>query len=263
MSRAYDIMPTSAGLVALAVALVLSATCASAQASDPTEIPADWPAPVDTSMRFYWLGIDQLEWRGNDGPDALRWDLQGWWGTDRHKAWLKSEGEQSTEGPSAGDAEVQLLYSRMIAPFWDAQIGVRQDFLFGAGPNRERTFGVLGLQGLARYWFELEPSLFVSDDGDVSFRLAGTYDLYVTQRLVAQPRLELNAAASDASRFGIESGVNDIELGLRLRYEIRREFAPYLGVNWLRRLGDTADLARNEGEEIDVVGVVVGIRIQF
>lgn len=263
MLRANEIVRRSAGVAALAVALVLSATCTLAQTSDPTEIPADWPPPLDTSMRFYWLGIDQLEWRGNDGADAFRWDLQGWWGTDRHKAWLKSEGERSTEGPSAGDAEVQLLYSRMIAPFWDAQIGVRQDFLFGAGPNRERTFGVLGVQGLARYWFELEPSLFVSDDGDVSFRLTGTYDLYVTQRLVAQPRLELNAAASDARRFGIESGVNDIELGLRLRYEIRREFAPYLGVNWLRRLGDTADLARTEGEDIDVLGGVVGIRIQF
>lgn len=249
--------------IALMALIVLGATSIGAEPPAPETGDAEWPAPVDTSMPFYWVGIDQLEWRGNDGPDEFRWDLQGWWGTDGNKLWVKSEGTQTTSGTSNGDAEAQLLYSRMIASYWDAQIGVRQDFLFGSGPDRERTFAVLGLQGLAPYWFEVEPSLFISDEGDVSFRLMTTYDMYVTQRFVAQPRFELNAAAQDARKFGVESGVNDFELGLRLRYELRREIAPYIGINWLRKVGDTADLARSEGEDVDLLGFVAGIRIQF
>lgn len=252
----------SAVFLAIGVLGLLCAAIAAAD-PDPSSGDAEWPPPIDPSLRFYWLGIDQLEWRGNDGQDLFRWDLQGWWGSDQNKLWMKSEGERSTEGRSSGDAEIQLLYSRMVAPYWDVQLGVRQDFLFGAGPDRERTFAVLGLQGLAPYWFEVEPALFVSDDGDVSLRLTGTYDLYVTQRLVAQPRFELNAAFQDARKFGVESGVNDVELGLRLRYEIRREFAPYVGINWQRLVGDTEDLARREGEDVDVLGFVAGVRIQF
>jgi len=249
----------------MAVLLVVlsSVTGASAEVSAQDAGTQGWPAPVDTSMRFYYLQLDQLEWRLNDGPDEFRWDLQGWWGTDRHKLWVKSEGLTNTSGPSSGDAEVQLLYSRMIARYWDVQLGVREDVLFGAGPNRERTFGALGVQGLAPYWFEVEPTLFVSDDGDLSFRLTTTYDVYVTQRLVAQPRFELNVAAQDARAFGVESGVNDVELGLRLRYEIRREFAPYIGINWLRRIGDTADLVRQGGENPELLGFVAGVRLQF
>lgn len=224
---------------------------------------SDWPPPMETFMPFYWLGIDQLEWRGNDGVDEFRWDLQGWWGIDENKLWLKSEGEQTTSGASSADAEIQILYSRMVSAYWDVQVGARQDFLFGSDPDRERTFAVLAVEGLAPLWFEIEPSLFVSDAGDVSFRVTTTYDIYVTQRLVAQPRFELNAAVQDASKFGVQRGVNDVELGLRVRYEIRREFAPYIGLNWLRQLGNTANLARRKAEDVDLLGVVVGLRIQY
>jgi copper resistance protein B len=249
---------TLAGFVS--VLAVLSAL--NAHATAPEEPHPDWPAPMESSMKFYSMQFDQLEWRVNDGADEFRWDLQGWWGTDENKLWLKSEGEANTSGASGGDAEFQLLYSRMISPYWDAQVGIRQDVLFGGG-TRQRTFAVLGLEGLAPFWFDVEPALFISDDGDVSFRLTTTYDLYVTQRLVAQPRFEMNAAAQDARKFGVESGVNDVELGLRLRYEIRREFAPYVGVHWSRQLGDTADLARSEGEDVGVIGFVLGVRIGF
>ena len=109
----------------------------------------------------------------------------------------------------------------------------------------------------------MTPALFVSDDGDVSARLTVTYDVLFTQRLIAQPRFELNVAAQDDPTFGVESGFNDIELGLRIRYELRREFAPYFGVNWVRKLGDTAELARADGEDVDVLGFVVGIRLWF
>ncbi len=214
-------------------------------------------------MLFHSVRIDQLEWRAQEGADLFRWDVQGWWGGDQNKLWLKSEGESTLSGRLQGDAEIQLLYSRMIAPFWDAQVGVRQDFLYSGGADHERTFAVLTVDGLAPFWFELEPSLFVSDAGDVSFRLTTTYDLYVSQRLVLQPRFELNAAVQDVRKFGVQSGLNDVELGLRLRYEIHRDFAPYVGFNWLRQIGDTADLARDEGDDVDQLGFVAGLRIQF
>ena len=253
---------------ALIFALLLG-TCAvpgggSARAEDnPAGAPEEWPEPVpDSRLRFFLLG-DQLEFRANDGDELARWEVEGWWGGDINRLWLKTEGDVRTSGPSGGEAELQLLYGRAIPPFWDFQLGVRQDVLFGSGPDRERTFAAVGVEGLAPYWFEVTPTLFVSDEGDVSGRFTGTYDLLLTQRLVLQPRIELNVAVSDARKFGIESGFNDIELGLRLRYEIRREFAPYVGVNWLRKLGNTADLARDEGEDTSVVGLVVGLRVWF
>ena len=242
-------------------ALLLGAGPAFAE-NPRTGAPEDWPEPMPEMIHWYLLA-DQLEYRLNDGDDLVRWDAEGWLGGDTHRVWLKSEGEVRTTGPSGGDAEIQLLYGYNFAPFWDFQIGARQDFLFGSGPDRERTFAAIGVEGLAPYWFELSPTLFVSDDGDVSARLTGTYDVLLTQRLIAQPRVELNVAAQDAEKFGIERGFNDIELGLRLRYEIRREFAPYVGVNWLRKLGNTADLARREGEDASVVGFVAGLRIWF
>jgi len=245
------------------VALGLSLSPVGATAETPAGAPTDWPEPIlDSNLRYFVL-VDQLEFRGNDGDDLVRWDSEGWLGGDYNKLWFKTEGEVRTSGPSGGDAEFQILYGRTFAPFWDFQVGVRQDVLFGSGPDRERTFAVLGVEGLAPYWFEVTPALFISDDGDVSVRFTATYDLLFTQRLIAQPRIEVNAAAQDARKFGVESGFNDIELALRLRYEIRREFATYIGVNWLRKLGDTADLAREEGEDVDALGVVVGIRLWF
>ena len=227
-----------------------------------TGAPDDWPEAMPEMIHWFLLA-DQLEYRVNDGDDQAKWEVEGWLGGDTHRVWLESEGEVNTTGSSEGDAEVQLFYGYHFAPFWDVKVGARQDFLFGSGPNRERTFAAIGVEGLAPGWFEVEPMLFVSDDGDVSARLTADYDLLLTQRLVVQPRMELNVAAHDAKKFGIERGFNDIELGLRLRYEIRREFAPYVGVNWLRKLGNTADLARREGEDASVVGFVAGLRVWF
>ncbi len=255
-----------AALGGVAVVLLLCVSDARAGDAPPTDagVPeADWPEPMDTSMTFYWLQLDQLEWRLNDGPDVFRWDLQGWWGSDENKLWLKSEGEQNTTGRSGGDAEIQLLYSRMISSFFDAQLGLREDILNGPGEDRERTFAVLGFEGLAPYWFEVEPAVYVSHKGDVSFRLTSSYELNLTQRLVAQPRLEVNAAVQKVRNFGVGSGINDVELGLRLRYEVRREIAPYVGINWLRLVGDTADLARDDEEDRDVLSFVAGVRFQF
>ena len=248
--------------ILLAIAVLVLGSRPSAGENPRTGAPDDWPETMPEMIHWFVLA-DQLEYRVNDGDDQAKWEVEGWLGGDTHRVWLESEGEVNTTGPSGGDAEVQLGYGYNFAPFWDVKVGVREDFLFGPGPDRKRTLASLGVGGLAPGWFEVEPTLFVSDDGDVSARLTANYELLLTQRLVAQPRLELNVAAHDEKKFGIERGFNDIELGLRLRYEIRREFAPYVGVNWLRKLGNTADLARREGEDASVVGFVAGLRIWF
>ncbi len=231
--------------------------------NNPAGAPDEWAQPGHGAVLASYLVADQLEFRLNDGHDLARWDVEGWVGGDVDRLWLKTEGEVRTSGHREGDAELQLLYGRAFAPFWDLQIGVRQDVLFGPGPDRERSFAALGVEGLAPYWFEVTPTLFLSDDGDVSARFTGTHELHLTQRLIAQSRLELEVAAHDVREFGIARGLNDIELGLRVRYEIRREIAPYIGVSWLRKLGNTADLAREDGESTHVVGLVAGLRVWF
>ncbi len=221
-----------------------------------------WPEPVDDNLSVGMILADQFEYRDNDGADTLRWDMQGWQGTDTNKLWMKFEGNDETSA-SGGELELQALYSRMVAPFWDFQVGLRHDRVYGSGPNQDRSFAVLGFQGLAPYRFEVEPALFLSEDGDVSARLVGTYDLLFSQRLILQPRFETNIAASASPKFGVGSGLNDVQLGLRLRYEIRREFAPYIGVSRQHRFGKTADLMRADGGDVDNFAVVAGFRIWF
>ena len=213
-------------------------------------------------ITFSKVIADQLELRNNDGNNTLRWDIQGWRGTDYKKLWVKLEGEDETSA-NAGELELQTLYSQSIAPFWDFQIGARYDTTYGTGPNSDRLFGVIGFQGLAPYWFEVEPALFISEDGDVSARLVSTYDLLFTQRLILQPRFEINVAASEVAAFGVGKGINDIQLGLRLRYEIRREIAPYAGLSWTKQIGDTADFVRVAGGDTNNLAVVAGIRLWF
>lgn len=234
---------------------------APARAQAPTGAPAGSPV-MGHELRYFVL-VDQAEFRAHDGDDFVAWEVEGWLGGDYNRLWVRTEGDRTVSGGSSGEAELEVLYGRFIAPFWDARIGVRQDLVSEGGHDRGRTFLSLGVVGLAPQWFEVEPTLYVSDEGDVSFRLETTYDLYLSQRLVLQPRLELDAAASQVSEFGIGSGINDVQLGLRLRYEIRREIAPYVGVSWIRKVGNTADLARDEGEGVDSLGLVVGLRLWF
>jgi copper resistance protein B len=230
-------------------------------AGQPPHLTQGWAPPVEDRMRFNYVLIDRLEFSSGDAADALSVDAEGWYGGDRNKFWWKAEGASRLSGRAEGEGEVQALYSRLVAPFWDFQTGLRHDRTWGTGSNRDRTFAVFGFEGLAPYWFELEPALFVSEHGDISARLAATYDVLLTQRLILQPRLDLNAALQDAPKFGVGSGLNNVEAGLRLRYEIRREFAPYVGVTWIRQLGQTADLSRAAGEPVDDLRFVLGLRL--
>lgn len=173
-----------------------------------------------------FIQADRLEYQPN--PSRFLWEGQAWIGTDFNRLWIKTDGEHNSEDGETEDAEIQALYSRPISSYFDVQAGVRQDFT----PGARRTFGVVGVQGLAPYWFEIDTALFVSQDGDLSARLETEYDLRLTQRLILQPRAEANIAFHDVPRLALDAGLTAFEGGARLRYEFRREVAPYIGVSW-------------------------------
>ena len=210
-------------------------------------------------QRFAMAAMERFEYQSHEGDGRWLWDAGVSYGSDLHKLWLKTEGEYQVEANAAEEAELQALYSRAISPYFDLQLGYRVDL----EPDPERHFFVLGVQGLAPYWLEVDAAAFVSEDGDLSARVEAEYDLFLTQRLILQPRAEMNLAAQDVSDYGIGSGVSTVEAGLRLRYEFRRQFAPYVGVAWLGRFGETADLAQRHGEQRNAWSVLGGVRFWF
>jgi len=201
--------------------------------------------------------IDQLEVRATDGPDPWVLDAQMWIGQDLNKLWLKTEVEQ-LDGQTE-EAEVQALYSRAIASYWDLQVGWRHDIR----PKPNRDWLAIGFEGLAPYWFEIDAAAFVGESGQLAARLEAEYEWMFTQRWVLSPEMEVNLHTKNDQQTGTGSGLSDLELGLRLRYEIRREFAPYIGVNWTKKFGNTADFARDEGEDSSDVQIVAGVRVWF
>jgi len=198
--------------------------------------------------------IDQFE-VGDDENSA--WDAQAWIGKDINKLWIKTEGELTNSDIES--SELQLLYSRAIAPYWDAQLGWRHDIK----PEPNKDWLTLGIQGLAPYFFETDIALFLGEQGNIGLRTKFEYELMLTQKWVLSPEVEANFFSKNDPEIGLGSGLSDIEIGLRLRYEIEREFAPYIGVEWARRFGNTADLARQEGEGRTSVNWLAGIRIWF
>lgn len=207
---------------------------------------------------FHQIIFNLAEYQARKGGDGFRWDGEAWIGGDINRLVLKSEGEGAFKG-GIDSAEIQALYSRALDPYWNLQAGVRHDFK----PNPSRTYATIGIEGLAPYWFEVEGALFLSDKGDVLARAEGYYDQRITQRLILQPRIELNFAAQDVPKNRIGSGLSNAELGLRLRYEVAREFAPYVGVSYDRKVGDTARFARIGGERVRTTSFVVGVRTWF
>lgn len=221
--------------------------------------PAEWNKPIHDAKVHTFVLIDRLEYGDVEGTNNYLWDAQGWIGGDINKFWLKTEGEGPMHGGSPEGTEFQALYNRAISPFWNAQAGLRYD----VNPDPDRGFAVLGLQGLAPYWLETDLALFVSEDGDISLRSEFEYELLLTQKLILQPRVEINAAAQDVPEYGLGSGLNSTEMGLRLRYEFVREFAPYIGVRWEQSYGDTRDLARAESESSSSTAFVLGLRAWY
>lgn len=206
---------------------------------------------------LFWFQADRAEVQLRDGANGYLWDVQSYYGTPTRRIWFKSEGEGSF-GEGIEDAEIQALYSRAITPFFDAQAGVRQD-VAGA----DTTYGVLGIQGMAPYMFEVDAALFLSHRGDITARVEAEVDQRITQALILQPRAEVSFAAQDIKQSGIGAGIDKIELGVRLRYEIIKEFAPYIGIEHSWRVGDSARFARIAGEDSRVTSFVAGIRFWF
>ncbi len=212
---------------------------------------------MESDPTLFAVFADQLEWRNAGNDDLLAWDAQGWIGKDLNKFWWKTDGEM--KGGDVDDAELQFLYSHSIAPYWEAQVGVRTDIK----PDPGRDWAVIGIQGLAPYFFELDTSLFIGSSGRTAARVDAEYSFLFTQKLILTPEIEINAYGENDPAMRIGSGLSNIELGLRLRYEIRREFAPYIGVNWGKKFGTTADFAREDGLDTSDTQLVVGIRAWF
>ena len=210
------------------------------------------------AQRNFFLMADRLEGQFNDEKHPLLWDVQGWYGGDLNNFWIKTEGDYSFEEDGVTEAEVQALWSHAITPFFDLQTGIRHD----AQPDG-LTHGVVGIQGLAPYWFEIDAAAFVSKRGDVTARIEVGYELILTQRLILQPRAELKLAAQKIPERGTGAGVTGLDLGMRLRYEMKREIAPYIGIEWQSAFGETADIVRASGEDADRTAFLVGLRVWF
>jgi copper resistance protein B len=205
-----------------------------------------------------YVSVDRLEAQLRDADDVLIWDAEAWIGGDLNKLWFKTEGED-VDDEGLEQAELQLLYSRAIAAFWDVQAGLRHDLR----PNPSKTYAVIGLQGLAPYRFEVDAAAFLSEDGDASASVELEYDLRLTQRWILQPRAELDIAFSQVAELGVGRGPSQLEAGLRLRYEVVPEFAPYVGVGYETALGDTRGLRSDEGEQRSDWGLVLGLKAWF
>jgi copper resistance protein B len=209
-------------------------------------------------MRTHAIILEQLEAGFDDESETYAWRVQGWYGGDIHRFWWKSEGEGAF-GDEVEHAELQLLYSRAVTPYFDLQAGLRQSYLDG----EDRTDLVVGAQGLAPYWFEVGAAAFVSTEGDVTARAEAEYDLRLTQKLILQPSAELNLAAQDIPDLDIGAGLTDANAGVRLRYEISRSFAPYIGVEWTSALGETRDIRESLGHDTQSTRAVIGLRALF
>jgi copper resistance protein B len=210
----------------------------------------------DRAINFFVL-FDQLEWQSIAGGSGLNLDSKGWVGLDRDRLWFRAEGDG--EDGRVGEAEAHVFYARHISRWWDVVAGVRQDF----GPGPSRTWAAVGIQGLAPYWFEVELTGYVGESGRTQFRGELEYELLLTNRLVLQPLLEVDIFGKSDPERGIGAGLSTSDLGLRLRFEFRREFAPYIGVAWHNKWGDTAEFAEAAGEETGGARFVTGVRLWF
>lgn len=204
------------------------------------------------------LMVDQLEWSPGRGADGYAWEVEGWYGGDIDRFAIKSKGEGAFGG-SLEKLEVQAGWFHALDAWFNLRAGVRQDF----EPRPRRTHAVLAIEGLAPYWFEVEGELFLSHKGELTARAEASYDQRITQRLILEPNAELNLSAQDMPDLDTGAGFTSVEAGLRLRYEVVREFAPYVGVAWERKLGRTARYARLHGEDAAALAFVAGIRLWF
>lgn len=216
------------------------------------------PPRMGDEERFGSLLIDRLEGVRTDDNTSLAYDVQAWYGRDYDRAVLKGEGD--IDGGKLQDSHTDLLWGHAVAAYWDTQMGLRYDS--GTGLD-DRTWLAFGVQGLAPYWFEVDVATYLGESGRSALRLEAEYELLLTQRLILQPRVEANVYGKRDPGHETGSGLSDVSAGLRLRYEIRREFAPYVGIEWSGKFGSTADYARAAGEDPKEASVVAGLRAWY
>ncbi|MFZ5745504.1 MAG: copper resistance protein B [Pseudomonadota bacterium] len=209
-------------------------------------------------INVHYIGFDLAEYVVHKNKDSYRWDGEAWFGGDINRFVFKYEGEGEFRGP-LDDLELSGLYSRAISPYWNLQAGIRHD----VAPNPSRTYAVVAIEGLAPYWFEVTASAFLSNKGELRGRIEGYYDQRITQRLIVQPRLEANFSAQTIPELGVGAGLSNLELGVRLRYEIKKEFAPYIGFEWVRQFGESARFTRANGGQVSDPHFVMGVRLWF
>ena len=231
-----------------------------ARHAEAQEPPRTTSMALERKIRTFLLA-DVFEYAPGGTDNPIRLDGLGWIGGDYNRLILRADGDLPTAG-GGGELDAEAFFGRLVSPFWTAIAGARLDARFGDGRRATRGLLAIGLEGLAPYaWLEVEPTLYLSQKGDLSARLTTAVDLLISQRLIAQPRFQVNAAVQAVPEFDVASGVNDIELGTRMRYEIRRELGPYIGVSWIRRTGGTAAIARQVGERVSDVRFVAGLRL--
>lgn len=201
--------------------------------------------------------FDQLEQFDGDNENGQAINMQAWYGSDLNKIWFKLEGERIDGRMESTRSE--LLWSKAVSAYWNFQTGIRHDFEDGPDQN----WAAFGFQGLAPYWFEVDATVYVGESGRTAFRLEAEYEILLTQRLILQPDLEANFYGKDDPAREIGSGLSDVEFGLRLRYEITRKCAPYVGVVWSKKYGQTADYAQAADENVEDTQLVAGLRLWF
>ena len=244
--------------------VVLSATAARGQEPPPVtdaERAAAFPdvdghAAHDTAVNYFVL-FDQLEWQSLDGGDSGAWDTKGWIGGDRNRFWFRTEGD--VRDASFAATQTHVLLGRAIARWWDIVAGVRQD----VRPGPAQTWAAVGIQGIAPYWFDIQATAYLGASGRTHFRVETEYDLLLTNRLVLQPLLETEIYGKSDPEHGFGAGLATLDLGVRLRYEMRREIAPYVGLVWSRKFFGTADLAEAAGETPPGARLAIGVRTWF
>lgn len=203
-----------------------------------------------------WLAsllVDRLEALGSDQDSLLTYDWQAWYGKTYDRAVIRAEG--NIDAGQFTEARNELLWGHAVTPYWDTQLGVRYD----TGQGADRGWLALGLQGLAPYWLYIESTAYVSEAGRVAFRFESEYDVLITQRLILQPRIEANFYSQPDPSRGVSDGLSDFEGGLRLRYEIAREFAPYIGAEW----ATSHDVNSTNDSSTDAIRWVAGVRVWF
>jgi copper resistance protein B len=242
------------GLGGASLILSVMAAAQTPAAEAPVGVPAH--AMLEDPFNRFLL-LDELELYDGDGSDELAWDATFWAGYSFDKLFVRTEGERS--GGSTESADLELLWSHSVARWWDVVAGARADL----EPGATQSWVAFGVQGLAPYRVDIEATAYVGDGGKSAARFEADYELLITPRLILQPQLELNWYGQADDARGDGPGLSTIEAGLRLRYELRREAAPYVGLVRERSFGATADRARARGEEADDTLLVAGVRLRF